>query len=137
MGLALIGSIAFLRMSEVDKKRKNIEVFTRPNVDGAGIQDHGSAGRPRTYRCVRDVDAAGGTALNDEIDAVRALEGTVVTVLDNYARTFTKMAIVSVVVPPDDNRGNPQKVSGVAGGINGAAATYIIDYNITMVDLSV
>ena len=92
---ASIGGNEVLRISgEFQTLAEEVEVITRPNVDGAAYRTMGQRSTPFRMTSVVDVDdAADAETL---ADTYKALKGTLVTIVDDHGQTHNYVAVLDV-----------------------------------------
>lgn len=81
---------------------EQLQDITRPGVDGIAYRKVGKRGRPFTMESV--VDVANAAAVTTAIANYKALQGTLVTVVENNGQTWTNVAVLNV------RPAEPQKV---------------------------
>jgi len=70
------------------------EPLTRPGVDGVAFREQGSRSKPTEMVSIVDVDDAAGVVA--EIAAYKALQGTLVTVVDDRGSTTANVMVIEV-----------------------------------------
>lgn len=139
MAFPKIGAITFVHLGETIPVGQFVENVTRKNVNGSATQRFATGGEEESVRAIADIVAANAAALDAYIKSVKALQGTVVTVVTNSQISRTNMTVLSVKMPQTQEGGadNPLKTPLNVGGINGTAATHILSFDITLLDGSV
>lgn len=92
---------------------ENLENITRPHVDGIAFRKIGKRGRP--VEVVTVVDVASGSAAKTEFENYEALQGTLITVVDDAANSWANVAVLSV------HRAGIRAVTTPVGGVRGGA----------------
>jgi len=92
---ATIGTSTFLSLSGIlDSAGEQVELFSRPGVDGVGAALVGSRAEPVDCISQRDVDDA--AAVLTTIAEYKAYLGTVQTVIDERGATITNVLVLRV-----------------------------------------
>ena len=122
--MATLGDITYNtlkadRNAPVDTPGDQVEEITRDGVDGRAVRK--LAKRAHTQRFVGDVDIVAGdtAALQTAVDLHKALQGTIVTMVDDHGLTTTGVSVEEVDV-------NVSEAVGNVGGQQGADADYIL-----------
>jgi len=93
---------------------EQLEDITRANVDGISYRKLGKRGHP--FQLISLVDVATAGAAKAELEAYKALQGTLVTVVDDTGASVSQLAVLSV------RRAGPvRRVVNPVGGVNGGS----------------
>lgn len=91
---ASVGAVTFDHVKGfVRSKNESLDSFTRPGYDGHGSIVIGKRGDESPLTCIKYVESA---SLATHIAAVEALQGTVVTVEDDFGRQSTACEVLDV-----------------------------------------
>ncbi len=105
----------------VNSSAETARNIRRPNIDGVAFLLMGKTTSPFAMRSM--VDTTTANAANVEMDAYKALAGTLVTVVDNLAISHTLVMVLDVSPEPT------REAKTVTGGINvseGAAGFLVV-----------
>ena len=111
--MASIGGRSVLRLTGnlEPATGERLQDITRAGVDGVAYRKVGKrAGRTQVTTLV---DLGSSSAVNSEMEAYKALQGTLVTVVTESGGTYSNVAVLSVVQLP------VQRTLSAVGGING------------------
>jgi len=90
---------------------ERLQDITRAGVDGVAYRKVGKgAGRTQITTLV---DLGSSSAVNSEIEAYKALQGTLVTIVTENGGSYTNVAVLNVTSLP------VQKTISAVGGVNG------------------
>ena len=107
-----IGGITFLRLSgEVNPQGDEPETFVAPGVDGLGADNIGE--RSREFVMISTVDVADDVDKLALLSNYKALQSTLVTVIDSTGDTFDNVLVIHV---------EPVQSNSVIGGVGGKNA---------------
>ena len=95
---------------------ENLQDITRINVDGVGLRKTGKKGKPFTLNSIADMDTAAET--KSVAASYKALQGTLVTLVDDFQQSFTNVAVLDVTP------GKPSRGRTASGGLT--AGEYIL-----------
>ena len=121
-----IGGVTVIRLvRDPDPPGEQTQLLQRPGVDGMGARKLGTRGR--AYRITTLVDATDANRAA-KIASLKALQGTIVTVVDGAGDTFTQVLVQRVVH-------NVKAILTPAGGVEGASGTWMVTGNFDCVDV--
>lgn len=118
--MASIGGITVTTWrGSLDPTGQTVEEITRPGVSGHAYATRGKRAMEGLVRTIIDVTSA--AAIETTRAAVKALQGTSVTVIDGVGNTINNVVVEQVRII------STRAVASAVGGINGTAATHIME----------
>ena len=122
-----VGSEQFISVvAEAADPAEMVEEITRPHVDGVALKRTGKRGVPFRVVAVRDVDTQAN--LEDSLAAYSAMQGTIVTVVNNQGISRQNVAVLRV--PP----AQIEDMGTAVGGIEGTGWSYMVTQNFECID---
>ena len=107
---AAIGGYGFISMTNIlDLQGEAVLDITRPGVDGVAYHKIGERSRPVNVRTIADI--FGAASVKTTMAAYKAMQGTLVTVQDDFGNSFSNVMVLNVQIT------RARKVETVSGGL--------------------